>query len=69
MKAYLIVTGLIFGLMTVLHIWRAIAEWTVSPGYFAAMAALVVIPAAFSIWAWSLLRKLPAGQTGQGKTG
>jgi hypothetical protein len=58
MKAYLIVTGLIFGVMTALHIWRATAEWTPSLGYVAGMAALITIPAAFSAWAWWLLRNL-----------
>ena len=69
MKAYLIVTGLIFGLITVLHIWKATAEWTATPGYVAGMVALVALPAAFSAWAWCLLRKLSNSQNkgGQGE--
>jgi hypothetical protein len=59
MKAYLIVTGFIFALMAVVHIWKAIAEWNVSLGYLAGMGALVFIPAGFSAWAWLLLRTLP----------
>jgi hypothetical protein len=67
MKAYLIVTGLIFALLTVLHVWKAIAEWTAGPGYLAGVAVFVAIPAAFSAWAWWLLRKLSDCRTKQGK--
>jgi hypothetical protein len=68
MKAYLIVTGLIFGLITVLHIWKATAEWTPSPSYVAGMAALVAIPAGFSAWAWWLLKKLSDSKTNSGQS-
>jgi hypothetical protein len=60
MKAYLITTGTIFGLMAVLHLLRAIGErqkLTTDPGYFLSMAALGVVAAALSVWAWRLLRR------------
>jgi len=61
MKPYLITTGLLFGLMAALHVWRAIAEWpapTPDLEFILGMTALVVIPAVLSWWAWRLLRKL-----------
>ena len=27
MKAYFVTTGILFGLMAVVHVWRAIVEW------------------------------------------
>jgi hypothetical protein len=62
MKSYLITTGLLFGLLTVLHVWRAVAEWphpaAASPGFVLGMAALIVVPGVLSWWAWRLLRTL-----------
>ena len=43
MKAYVMTTGVVFGLLTLAHIWRAIAE---------GLAA-----AALCLWAWRLLRR------------
>jgi hypothetical protein len=60
MKPYLIVTGSLFGLITVLHIWRAVAEWPSPPsiGFGLGMTALIALPAIRSWWAWRLLRNL-----------
>jgi hypothetical protein len=58
-KAYLIVTALIFGLIAVMHLLKSIAEWSLlatDPWYFLGMAALGVVAAALSVWAWHLLR-------------
>jgi hypothetical protein len=52
MKAYLAVTGVIFGLLAVLHLGRMIAEWRGVA--FWVGAGLTVLPAALSIWAWIL---------------
>ena len=60
MKAYLITTGMIFGLMAAMHLTRSIAEWgklTTDPGYFLGMAALGLVAAGLSVWAWRLLRQ------------
>ena len=54
MKAYLVISGLIFGLMTGLHIWRAIAE----SGSRLLLSLVAIIPAALCIWAFGLLRNL-----------
>ena len=59
MKAYLITTGTIFGLIAVMHLLRSIAEWrllTTDPWYFLGMAGLGVVAAVLSVWAWRLLR-------------
>ena len=52
MKAYLVTTGVLFGLLAVLHVVRAVAEWprpTVNPGFALLMAALVVVPGVLSL--------------------
>lgn len=62
MKAYLLTTGTIFALIAVLHGLRAISErrlLATNPGYYLGMAALGVLAAALSLWAWRLHRKLP----------
>jgi hypothetical protein len=62
MKAYLITTGILFGLLAVLHVWRAVAEWshaTADPSFAMLMFVLVALPGALSWWAWLLLRNLP----------
>jgi hypothetical protein len=65
MKAYLITTGLLFGVIAALHVWRAIAEWPhpgVDPAFALGMGTIIALPAALSYWAWRLLRKLPDSQ-------
>ena len=62
MKAYLLTTGTIFGVITVLHIWKVAAEWphgALRVGFLALMAALILIPAALALWAVLLLQKTP----------
>ena len=69
MKPYLITTGLIFGLIAVLHVWRAVAEWphgSIAPLYVLGMGALVALPGVLSCWAWRLLRNLSEDQTKRG---
>ena len=60
MKAYLLVTGTLFGLIAIAHFLKSIAQrdqLATAPGSFLAMAALGVLAAALSVWAWCLLRK------------
>ena len=58
MKAYLFTTGTIFGLMAIVHIWRAIAEWhNPDLGFILGMAALIAIPGLLSVWAWRLFSR------------
>ena len=58
MKAYVLTTGIIFGLITVAHVWRAIVEHmdlTKEPWY----VLLILVTAALSFWAWKTYRRSP----------
>jgi hypothetical protein len=61
MKAYLITTGILFGLLAVMHLVQAIDEahflLSTDPKNFLGMAGLGVVAACFSGWAFRLLRK------------
>ena len=60
MKAYLIITGAIFGLLALLHFWMAFDErqkLTTDPGQFAAMVMLGVLCGGLAVWAWRLWRQ------------
>ena len=55
MKAYVITTGAVFGLLVVAHIWRAIEEGPAllkDPFYI----VITIAAAAFCFWAWRVLR-------------
>jgi len=55
MKAYVITTGAVFGLLTLAHIWRLFAEGprlATNPWF----VLLTVAAAALCVWAWRLLR-------------
>jgi hypothetical protein len=59
MRAYLVSTCLIFGIIALLHLARAIVEWPVlstDPKYFLSMLGLGVLAAGLSLWSWRLLR-------------
>ena len=65
MKSYLITTGSLFSLITVLHVWKVIAEWPhspVSPLFVLGMTALIALPGVFAWWAWRLLQNLRDGK-------
>ena len=55
MRAYLITSGLIFGLLTVLHIMRIAVErhFIKDPGFI----LITLLSAGLSIWAFWLLRR------------
>ena len=58
MKAYIATTGTVFGLITLAHIWRAIAEGqnlAKQPWYI----LLTIATAALCIWALRLLWRFP----------
>ncbi len=60
MKAYLVTTGTVFGLVAVLHAVRAVEDRSLlstNPVEFLSMAALGLLAAALSVWAWRLLRR------------
>jgi hypothetical protein len=55
MKAYVITTGAVFGLLTLAHIWRVLAEGpnlATDPSF----VLITVAAAALCFWAWRLLR-------------
>jgi hypothetical protein len=61
MKAYLVTTGVLFGLLSVLHVWRAIAEWPRvigDAGFLLQIVVTVALPGVLCWWAWRLLQKL-----------
>ena len=61
MKAYLVTTGVLFALIALVHIWRAIEEWpdsTVDPGLILETTAVVALPGVLAWWAWRVLRNL-----------
>jgi hypothetical protein len=57
MKAYLMTTGSVFGLIVLAHVWRVIAEGPhlVSDPWYILLTAAA---AALCVWAWRLLRLL-----------
>jgi len=60
MKAYLVTTGTLFGLMALLHICRVIAEWprAFNDHWFALeMALTIILPGLLASWAFGLLRR------------
>jgi hypothetical protein len=55
MKAYVITTGSLFGLLAVLHVWRIIEEGphlATNPWW----VLITLAAAALAVWAWRLLR-------------
>lgn len=55
MKAYVMTTGAIFGLLVVAHLWRIIAEspsLATDPFY----VLITLVAGLLSLWAWRLLR-------------
>jgi hypothetical protein len=55
MKAYVMTTGVVFGLITLAHLLRVVEEGPrlVRDPFF---VALTVLAAALSLWAWRVLR-------------
>jgi len=61
MKAYLITTGTVFGLLALAHVWRVIGE-SRSLGTDPWFVVITVLSAAMSVWAFKLLRTSTRGQ-------
>lgn len=55
MRIYVLITGLIYGIITVLHAWRVIQEGTgkLHDPWFLGFTILSVVMA---LWAWLILR-------------
>ena len=53
MKAYLVTAGVVFGLLTLAHIWRIVVEGAqVANPWF---ILITLVAAALSLWAWLVL--------------
>jgi hypothetical protein len=62
MKAYLLTTATIFGVIAFLHVLRTVGEWqrlSSDPGFIVEGPLLGLVAAALCVWAVQLLR-LPA---------
>jgi hypothetical protein len=58
MKAYVTTTGVVFGLLFVVHIWRVIVEGTqLARDPF--WVLITVVAAVLSVWALLVLRRAP----------
>ncbi len=58
MKAYVMTTGAVFGLLTLAHIWRVVEEGphlATDPAY----VLITVVAAALGLWACRLLWRAP----------
>jgi len=59
MRAYVLTTGTVFGLLVVVHVWRAIEEGSgvaKDPWFI----AITVASAALCLWAWRVFRLIPS---------
>jgi len=57
MKAYVITTGSLLGLLVLVHLWRAVEEGpqlAMRPEY----VVVTVLAAAMCIWAWRVFRTI-----------
>jgi hypothetical protein len=70
LRAYLVTTGTLFGLIAVAHLARTIAEsqrLASDPWFYLEGPGLGLVAAALSLWAWPLLlRRAPKSSPGRG---
>jgi hypothetical protein len=55
MKAYVVTTGAIFGMLTVAHLWRMVEEGShvaTNPSF----VLITALSAAMGVWAWRVFR-------------
>jgi len=57
MKAYVMTTGVVFGLLTLVHIWRAIVEGHLAKDPF--FILVTIIAASLCLWAARLVLRSP----------
>jgi hypothetical protein len=58
MRAYIFTTGAVFGLLALVHLWRAIEEGP-HLGTDPWFVVITVLAAGLSVWAFSLVRRSP----------
>ena len=56
MKAYVVSTGAVFGLLTVVHLWRLVGEPHLATDPW--FVVVTVAAGALCLWAWRVLRLL-----------
>jgi protein-S-isoprenylcysteine O-methyltransferase Ste14 len=59
MKAYLITTGILFGLFAALHLVRVVVKWHLLPAdpwFVMGNALIALVAGALCLWAWRLFR-------------
>jgi len=54
MRAYVMTTGVVFGLLTLAHLWRIIVERHLATDPI--FIVITVIAASLCVWAWRVLR-------------
>jgi uncharacterized membrane protein len=54
MKAYVMITGAVFGLLTIAHLWRIIVERHLATDPI--FILITVVAASLCVWAWRVLR-------------
>ena len=54
MRAYVMTTGAVFGLLTLAHLWRIIVERHLATDPI--FILITVIAASLCVWAWRVLR-------------
>jgi hypothetical protein len=59
MKTYLRATSVLFGLLVIVHVWRAIVEPHLATDPFYIL--MTTIAAALCVWSWRLLRRTQRG--------
>ena len=68
MRAYLIVTGTAFGLLTVSHLLRAgelLSHFPTDPWYVVGVGAITILAGGLTLWAWRLFRQTNASTGGR----
>jgi hypothetical protein len=61
MKAYLAVTGAIFGLLELAHLFRTMAQWqrlATEPALLLELPGIGLVALALCFWAWRLLWRM-----------
>ena len=61
MKTYVAITGTLFALLALAHVWKVIDEWPpqIQRVEFVSEAAIGIVAASLAIWAWRLFRAAP----------
>jgi hypothetical protein len=58
MRAYVMITGILFGLIALVHGWRVVAERG-GPATDPWFILITIVALGLCLWAWRLLRRTP----------